>query len=237
MDNKNVEARYDYLWHSFHSRPISGMDVCIKKNLIATCSSDQTVKVWSYSPSLGFELQINQWFGEDAICVAFHPAGFQVVVGFYDRIRMMNVFDKSIQQYKDITVKQCREIVFSNGGHLFACMFLNLIHVYNFYTGCTPPHYVFKGHNGPIRSISWLQDDTGFVSSALDSNIIMWTLNPKEEAKTNKVWNFQMANFDFTCLTVIKKEGQPGVEKNTPPSVFATCSDKKIHEICDGKLI
>ena len=62
LDNKNVEAFYEYLVHPFHSRPISGMDVCIKKNLIATCSSDKTVKIWSYSPSLGFELQINQVF-------------------------------------------------------------------------------------------------------------------------------------------------------------------------------
>ena len=59
LDNKNVEAVYEYLVHPFHSRPITGMDVCIKKNLIATCSSDKTVKIWSYSPSMGFELQIN----------------------------------------------------------------------------------------------------------------------------------------------------------------------------------
>jgi len=97
LDNKNVEAVYEYLVHPFHSRPISGMDVCIKKNLIATCSSDKTVKIWSYSPSMGFELQINEQFQDDAICVAFHPAGFQIVVGFYDRIRMMNVFADSIQ--------------------------------------------------------------------------------------------------------------------------------------------
>ncbi len=28
--------------------------------------------------------------------VAFHPAGFQIIVGFYDRMRMMNVFADSI---------------------------------------------------------------------------------------------------------------------------------------------
>ena len=59
LDNKNVEAVYEYLVHPFHSRPITGMDVCIKKNLIATCSADRTVKIWSYSASNDFELQIN----------------------------------------------------------------------------------------------------------------------------------------------------------------------------------
>ena len=61
-DTSNIEAVYEYLVHPIHSRPITGMDVCIKKNLIATCSSDKTVKIWSYNPSIGFELQINQQF-------------------------------------------------------------------------------------------------------------------------------------------------------------------------------
>lgn len=156
LDNKNVEAVYEYLVHPFHSRPISGMDVCIKKNLIVTCSSDKTVKIWSYSPSMGFELQINQQFADDAFCVAFHPAGFQIVVGFFDRIKMMNIFQDSIQQYKDLPIKQCREIVFSNGGHLFACQFATFIHVYKFYTAENPSEYIFKAHIGPIRSIAWL---------------------------------------------------------------------------------
>lgn len=98
------------------------MDVCIKKNLVATCSADKTVKIWQYNTSQqDFELLINQQFQDDALCVAFHPAGFQIVVGFFDRIRMMNVFADCIQQYKDISIKQCREIVFAHGGHLFAC--------------------------------------------------------------------------------------------------------------------
>ena len=92
LDNKNVEAVYDYLVHPFHSRGILGMDVCIKKNLIATCSMDKTVKIWSYSSSNGFNLEIDKEYTDEAFCVAFHPSGFQIVVGFADRIRMMNVF-------------------------------------------------------------------------------------------------------------------------------------------------
>ena len=156
--------------------------------------------------------------------VAFHPAGFQIVVGFFDRIRMMNVFQREVLQYKDIQIKQCREIVFSNGGHLFACMFVNFIHVYNFFTATSPPQYTFKAHTGPIRSIAWLPDDTGFVSSALDTTIFMWTLNPKE-GEQNPVWQYKVQNVDFTCLKVYKKPTE------STPSVFATGQDKSIHEI------
>ena len=53
--------------------------------------------------------------------MAFHPSGFHVIVGFTDKIRMMNIFSKGLKTFWDIPIKGCREIRFSNGGHLFAC--------------------------------------------------------------------------------------------------------------------
>ena len=32
----------------FHSDTITGLDVCICKSLIATCSLDKTIKIWNY---------------------------------------------------------------------------------------------------------------------------------------------------------------------------------------------
>jgi hypothetical protein len=42
------------------------------------------------------------------------------VVGFADKVRLMNVFNSTIKQYKEIAIKGSREIKFSHGGHLFA---------------------------------------------------------------------------------------------------------------------
>jgi hypothetical protein len=52
--------------------------------------------------------------------VAFHPSGFHLVVAVQDKILLMNVLSKSLHPFKNIQVKACREIKFSNGGHLFA---------------------------------------------------------------------------------------------------------------------
>ena len=41
-------AAFDFLAQSFHSAPLSGMDVCLRKPLVATCSLDRTVRVWNY---------------------------------------------------------------------------------------------------------------------------------------------------------------------------------------------
>ena len=59
LENKTDDIFYEYLVCPCHSRSIEGMDVCIKKNLVATCSQDKTVKIWSYSQGGGFNLEIN----------------------------------------------------------------------------------------------------------------------------------------------------------------------------------
>jgi WD40 repeat protein len=48
LDRPGDDHTYEYLICAFHSHPIFGMDVCLKKNIIATCSSDRTVRVWNY---------------------------------------------------------------------------------------------------------------------------------------------------------------------------------------------
>lgn len=162
------------------------MDVCIKKSLVATCSPDKSVKIWSYTPSTGLKLDINKVFDDDALSVAFHPSGFHIVVGFNEKIKLMNVFQDDLIPFADIGIKKCREIVFSHGGHLFACHNTNNIQVYRFYTAECPVQYNFRAHNGVIRSISWLDDDSGFVSSSVDADVIMWQLNLKPEEKRER---------------------------------------------------
>lgn len=184
---------------------------------------DKSVKIWSYSSSQGFNLEINQTFSDEAFCVAFHPSGFHVVVGFADGIRMMNIFKKSLVSYKNISnIKNCREIVFSNGGHLFACQNNNNICVFKFYTAENPINYVFKKHNGLIRKISWLQDDTGFVSIGWDSALYFWKLDRPEP-----LWTYKRKNVEFTCVTTFFKEAQ----NETEPFVYVTGTDKSIREI------
>jgi len=61
LENKTDDIKYEYLVFPgpFHSRSIDGMDVCIKKNLVATCSMDKSVKIWSYAGSQGFNLELH----------------------------------------------------------------------------------------------------------------------------------------------------------------------------------
>ena len=209
--------KYEYLIYPFHSRAISGLDVCIKKNLVATCSIDKTVRIWSYTAQ-SFKLDICETFTEEALSVAFHPSGYHIVVCFTDKIRMMNVFsEKKLSTFKEIPIKNCREIQFSNGGHLFACVNVFTIQVYNFYTGENLSSMVYNAHEGKVRCISWAEDDSYFISAGWDSKIYIW--NIKNNNKPEYV--FESKGTNFSC--VAKASGKD--------SVYAVGTDKTIREI------
>lgn len=97
---------------------------------MATCSLDKTVRVWNYAEQ-EHSCEILKEYDEEALSIGFHPSGFHLVVAFSDKIRMMNIFEKDLVTYKEINVKACSEISFSNGGHLFAIANTNIIQVFN----------------------------------------------------------------------------------------------------------
>ena len=224
LERPTDEVDYQYLVLPFHARQINGMDSCIKKPFIATTSIDRTVKVWSYTSANGFNLEIDKHFKEEPYCVAFHPSGFHLVVGFNERIRMMNLFEKDLMPYKDIQVKLCREIKFSHGGHLFAAANGSAIQVYKFYLPENPK--VFKGHNGTIRCITWLDDDSGFVSSGWDASIYVWKLS---EPDNKSVWEYRERGVNFTCLTTYKPE-----HAGSKHLIYATDTLRCLRELQEG---
>lgn len=147
----------------------------MKKQLVATCSVDKSIRIWNYSSTP--RLEICESFHDEVYCVAFHPSGYHIVAGFTDKVRMMNVFsEKKLSTFKEIPIKSCREIQFSNGGHLFACVNSHVIQIYNFYTGENPHHMTFQGHDGKVRCISWFEDDSGFISAGWDGKINIWNI-------------------------------------------------------------
>lgn len=154
---------------------------------------------------------------------------------------MMNIFSHSLKEYCTIPIKYCKEIKFSHGGHLFACQNGSNIQVFKFYTAETPQSYLFKGHDSFVRSINWLEDDSGFVSSGYDNVIYFWRFPPPSELPANNsmlteaqkphYWpHFTDKNVGFSSVNVHKFDAQPA-------EIFATGTDKSIRKIVDGKEV
>jgi WD40 repeat protein len=94
------------------------MDICLRKQLIATCSKNY-IKIWNYNTrKLEQERRFDE--AEETLAIAFHPSGYHLVVAFLDKILCMNVLSNSIIDFNLYQMKDCRELRFSNGGHLFA---------------------------------------------------------------------------------------------------------------------
>ena len=112
---------YDYLVTSFHSKAVVSLDTCIKKQIIATCSIDRSLRLWSHDLRTNrFSLRLCQIFPEEPLALALHPSGFHILVSTPDHIKMMNILDNRIETYKEIAVKCCKVIEFSHGGQYFA---------------------------------------------------------------------------------------------------------------------
>jgi len=174
LDGTDEVEKFDHLIYDFHSGSVTGLDACIRKQLIATCSKDQSVRIWNYASKT---MEICKYQSDECYAVAFHPSGFHLAVALTDKILLMNVFSNDLEQFKAIQIKGCHEIQFSHGGHLLAAVNEKTINVYNFWTCEKPSDYAFIGHLNKVKCIQWDEDDLGFVSSGMDGYIYNWVLS------------------------------------------------------------
>jgi WD40 repeat protein len=150
----------------------------------------------------------------------------------------MNVLSNKLVGYHDQQLKNCREIRFSNGGHMFAAAHgPGSINIYNFYTQECPANMSCKGHNQKVRSIEWYENDMGFTSCGMDGNVFFYDLQKqKEEMTRNSEKDFTQKGVTFTGLTNI-----PGCEHNAlvvgnDRHIWRT-ADSSDKTSCDAKAI
>ncbi|ORZ30369.1 WD40-repeat-containing domain protein [Catenaria anguillulae PL171] len=137
------DVRFESFAQPFHASAITGMDTCVRKPLVVTCSADRSVRVWNYMDATS---ELIKYFPEESSSVAFHPSGLYILVGFADKLRLMNLLIDDIRPFREFPVRGCRECRFSNGGQYFAAVHGNVILVYNTWTfECLG---TLKGHKG-----------------------------------------------------------------------------------------
>uniref|UniRef100_A0A4W5P762 Cilia and flagella associated protein 57 n=1 Tax=Hucho hucho TaxID=62062 RepID=A0A4W5P762_9TELE len=190
--SKGEQVQFEFLSHSFHSGSITGLSICIRKPIIATCSLDQSVRIWNVETNT---LELYKEFQEEAFSIALHPFGLFVMVGFSDKLRLMNLLIDDVRTFKEFTVRGCRECAFSHGGHLFAAVNGNVIHIYS--TTTFENVLNLKGHNGKVRSIAWSGDDSRLVSCGMEGAVYEWnTLTSKRESES------VLKSCSYTCVTI-----------------------------------
>lgn len=201
LDQQEVrETILEPLTLSFHTGCINAMDIAIRKPLIATAGNDKSIKIWNYEEKT-LETMTN--CSDEPLSLSIHPSGFHLVVGFSDKVLMMNIIPNNhIKMFHTIPFKACREIKYSNGGQFFAVVNgtsanNQTIHIFNTYTGENP--ITLKGHNARVRCLYWSKDDTVLVSSGADGNIFAWNFGFNSEIVKNPSYS---KSVNFTCVTL-----------------------------------
>ncbi len=91
-NQKHKDIYFDYLFNGFHSNQITSLDICLQRPLVVTCSKfDSSIRVWNYV-LFRCELARKFFVGDEnsqtdinynpLMCVAFHPFGYYIAVGF-----------------------------------------------------------------------------------------------------------------------------------------------------------
>ncbi|KAJ3361066.1 Cilia- and flagella-associated protein 57 [Allomyces arbusculus] len=141
---------------SVHMAPITGMDICVRKSLIATASTDRSIRLWNF---VSFGSDLCKYFPEEPSCVSFHPSGYYLLAGFPDKLRLMTILPDDLRVIREFPVRGCRECAFARGGHLFAAVQASIISIYDAWTFDLVAS--LKGHNGRIRSLYWTRGTVG----------------------------------------------------------------------------
>jgi len=188
------EVHLNFLYNGFHNGPVTCIDICVQRPLIATCSTyDSTIRIWNYAT---FKSQLLIAFNklEDSrnevspvLSLALHPSGYYLAVGFGDRLEIYHICSEELRSFKKIIVKNATCLKFSNGGHMLAVAYPRpnqshyYVNLYNAYTLELLTPYPLKGPVSTITDLLWTKRDESVVSCGLDGSIFEWKINPHED--------------------------------------------------------
>lgn len=148
---------------------VTGLDVCVRKPLAAAVALDRSLRVWNYANR---ELELCKYFAEDPFSVSLHPTGLHAIIGFSDKLRLVNLLVDEARVSREVPIKACRECRFSTGGQYFAAVNGNVIAIYEFYT--CEKLVDLRGHNSKVKAVSWSRDDANIASCGQDGAVYQW---------------------------------------------------------------
>jgi WD40 repeat protein len=151
-----------------------------------------------------------KYFPEEAYSIAIHPSGLYILVGFSDKLKLMNLLIDDIRPFREFTVRGCKECKFSNGGQYFAAVTGSTIQIFS--TWNFESLGSLKGHNGKVQSVYWSPDDSRVITSGTEGAVYEWSLRDlsghagqgirREMESILKTCSYSSACYSFDSKTI-----------------------------------
>lgn len=114
-------GQVSFLTMPFHSAEITGIATCLKRSIVVTSSTDKTIRVWEYNSQLNImNLEICQTMHDEINALSLHSSGNYIIAAFNDKIHFLSIYPKQLLNYFSLDITFCKEMKFSNQGHLLA---------------------------------------------------------------------------------------------------------------------
>jgi WD40 repeat protein len=152
---------------------ITGIDVALWKQIVATCGKDRTLRVWNPTDK---RIEIMKEFDDEPIGLSLHPTGIYVAVAFPDKVKLMSILLDEIYLCREINARQISYVKFSRGGQYFAVAIGTNLQIYQTYTGLQIA--TLRGHNNRIRSVLWMNYDSRIITFGAEGVVNVWELFP-----------------------------------------------------------
>ncbi|EAR86922.2 WD domain, G-beta repeat protein (macronuclear) [Tetrahymena thermophila SB210] len=209
----------------FHTKKINGITTSITKNIFATCSEDNTVKIWNYYESESQEKRgiISQYFKEEPLSVSLHPFGMFIAVGFTNGFKIFAILNDQLYPLKEVNLTNCKLVKYSHGGHYLLTNEKNTILIYD--TIYYEAQQILEGHPALIRDVCITSNDIYIVSTCMNGYVFCWNIleSTQNIQKTFEHQENSIYNCIYYDLDVLKKEGEQSDESN----LFVGCSNEK----------
>ncbi|KAA0163794.1 hypothetical protein FNF31_02648 [Cafeteria roenbergensis] len=174
-------------------RSVVALTTCVRKPIFVSAGADRTIRVWSHllSPpgapggDRRPEVELVKRFSEGIYSASLHPSGLHLLVGFESGLQLMNLLMEDIRPVKDVPIRRCAALGFSNGGSLFAAANGANISVFSTYT--TALVAKLQGHTDNVTALAWSPDDQFLISASADFTVRRWAVRANARREHNKV--------------------------------------------------
>ncbi|XP_013119183.2 cilia- and flagella-associated protein 57 [Stomoxys calcitrans] len=166
---KAKELNFQPMGALVHIGDVVDISLCSWKPIIMTASKDQTIRIWNYETE---KVELVRKFQVDVNIVELNSTGLMAAIGFSDQLRITQIFMEELNIVKTYNFPRCKDVKYSNYGHLMAAAYNSTIAITSVYN--LEVLISLKGHNGTVLSVDWTKNDKYLISGGNEGAIYQW---------------------------------------------------------------